>query len=162
MTSENVPTPAELRALAARVDELAAAIADVEKRLGAAADDPTRSARFRLDDAAGYARMAGEALNKTASDLVRVRARSNCPVDWGVCPEHGNTLTDGGGKSWCREPGCGRTWNYARGALPCTEPAVFFVSDAHGDGSPMCTGHTLDARQRLDGAIIRTLTSDDK
>lgn len=151
------PTPAELRELAGRADQLAAAIRDAQRRLRAAADEPTRLAGFRLDDAAGSTAAAGAALAATAGDLARVRARSDCGADWGVCPEHGSTLRSSGGSSWCTAAGCGRSWNYDRGGLPCAEPAVSPVTDASGGTTRLCAGHTFDARNRLIGATIGPL-----
>jgi hypothetical protein len=150
-------TPAELRALAARAEQLAADIDAVQVRLRAAADEPTRRCGYRLDDAAGEARRVGTELQATAGDLARLRGRGQCPCDWGVCPEHGNTLRSSGGKCWCAAPGCGRRWNYDRGGLPCTEPVAYEVRDSTGAGSPMCAGHALDARGRLVGAVITPL-----
>lgn len=157
MTNSDV-TPAGLRSLAARAAALAADVDAVHASLAAAADEPTRRAGFRLDEAAGAADRISDALEATAGDLARVRGRSACGADWGVCPEHGNTLTSSGGTSWCRTRGCGQTWNYDRGGLPCTEPAAYEVRDANGGGGPMCAGHTLSARSQLVGATITPLT----
>lgn len=77
-----------------------------------------------------------------------------CLVPWGVCPEHGNTLTSTDGKTWCRATGCGRMWNYDRVRLPCTEPTRWQVTDQHGEAAVMCDGHALDARKRLEGARV--------
>jgi len=94
-------TPAELRELAARAQALGAEIDVVLTRLHAAADEPTQRSGFRLLDAAGWARHVGTELEATAGDLARVRGRGQCPCDWGVCPEHGNTLSSSGGRTWC-------------------------------------------------------------
>ena len=75
-------------------------------------------------------------------------------MPWGVCPEHGNTLTSTGGKAWCRDMACGRTWDYDRGGLPCIEPARWTVTDKHGDALAMCDGHALDVGKRLQGARV--------
>jgi hypothetical protein len=150
-------TPAELRELAARAQALAEAVDDVEARLLQAIDEPTRRAGFRLTDAAGQARRVCAELEATAGDLARIRGRGDCPCDWGVCPEHGNTLSSGGGKSWCETPGCGRRWNHDRAGLPCTEPVAYDVRDSEGHGGPMCAGHANDARERLIGAVITPL-----
>jgi hypothetical protein len=72
----SAPSPAELRELAGRAEQLAADIAAVQDRLRAAGDEPTGRAGFRLD-AAGWARQAAEDLATTAEDLARVRGRSN-------------------------------------------------------------------------------------
>jgi hypothetical protein len=75
-----------------------------------------------------------------------------CAILWGVCPEHGNTLTSSGHKTWCRAAACGRTSSYDRLGLPCIEPARWAVTDKYGSRSVMCDGHALDARKRLEGA----------
>ncbi len=150
-------TPADLRDLAARADELAEAIAALHRGLRDALDEPTQRSGFRLGDAAGAAHRIAAELHATASDLARVRGRGECPADWGVCPEHGNTLSSSGGTSWCRSPGCGRAWNYDRAGLPCTELVMYQVTGEDGSGGPMCGGHARDARQRLTGVVITTL-----
>lgn len=150
-------TPAELRKLVAQAQALGADIDAVLARLHAAPDEATRRSGFRLLDAAGWARHVGTELEATVGDLVRVRGRGDCPCDWGVCPEHGNTLSGSGGKSWCETPGCGRRWNHDRVGLPCTEPVEFDVRDETGAGGPMCAGHAHDAGVRLIGAVITAL-----
>ena len=77
-----------------------------------------------------------------------------CPILWGVCPEHGNTLTSSSGKTWCRDVECGRTWPYDRVGLPCIEPARWRVTDQHGGTLMMCDGHALDASESLEGAQV--------
>jgi hypothetical protein len=154
----STPTPAELRELAARASVLADDIAAVNTRLREAPDEPTRRVRFRLDDAAGFARgTVAAALEATADDLARVRGRGPCPADWGVCPEHGATLRSTGGRCWCIVEGCGRRWNHDRLGLPCTEPVAFDVRDPDGGGGPMCAGHTATARRQLIGAVVTAL-----
>lgn len=148
------PTPAELRALAARAAELAADIDAMQERLGAAPDEPTRRSGFRLDDAAYAARQIGQDLEETAGDLARIRGRGACPADWGVCPEHGNTLRYSGGECWCTASGCGRRWNYDRAGLPCSEQAAFEVRDATGGSGQMCAGHAMDAQDRIVGVTV--------
>jgi hypothetical protein len=151
--------PARLRELAAKAGALAAEIETVRSELTTAPDEPTRSSGFRLDNAAGEARRISTDLQETAEDLARVRGRSGCLADWGVCPTHGNTLTSSGGRSWCREPGCGRQWNYHRGGLPCDEPLAYTVTDADGRSATMCAGHALDARKRLDGTATTPIST---
>jgi hypothetical protein len=75
-------------------------------------------------------------------------------VPWGVCPEHGNTLTSTSGKTSCRVVGCSRTWDYDRVGLPCIEPSRWTVTDQTGNASVTCDGHALDARKCLEGARI--------
>src|SRR5690348_15553989 len=110
-------TPAMLRETAARAETLAAEIDTLRGQLRQAQDEPTQRCGFRLLDAAGTARRIAGDLEETAEDLARVRARSTCRADWGVCPEHGATLRGTGGKSWCETPGCGRRWGYDRVGL---------------------------------------------
>lgn len=157
MTGDKAVTPAELREIAARALALGAELDAVLARLHAAADEPTRRSGFRLLDAAGWARHVGDELDATAGDLARVRGRSDCGADWGVCPEHGNTLRGSSGKTWCTASGCGRRWKYDRAGLPCTEPVEYLVTDAEGGSGPMCAGHALDARERLIGAVVTPL-----
>lgn len=156
------PIPVELRELAGRAEQLATSIRDMQARLRAAADEPTRRAGFRLDDAAGLVDSAATALGATAEDLARIRGRGGCAADWGVCPEHGNTLRGSGGRWSCTAAGCGRSWGYDRGGLPCTEPAVSQVTDAEGGTMLLCAGHTLDARARLVDATVRALPVPDQ
>jgi len=152
---ENFPvTPATLRESAARAETLAAEIDALHQQLRQAQDEPTRRSGFRLPDAAGTARQIARDLEETAEDLARVRGRSTCRADWGVCPEHGATLRGTGGKSWCETPGCGREWGYDRHGLPCTEPATWVVADSAGEAMPLCEGHTMHARRTLIGAVI--------
>ena len=82
---------------------------------------------------------------------------TTCGADWGVCPDHGNTLTSSAGRTWCREPGCGRTWSYDRVNLHCEEPAAFNVHDAEGGSGPLCAGHALDAQARIVGVTVTPL-----
>lgn len=155
------PVPAELRELAGAAEQLAATVRDLQTRLRAA-DDPTRQAGFRLDVAVGYCDAVAAALTATAESVARVRGRSNCAADWGVCPEHGNSLRSAGGRTWCAAGGCGRSWSYDRGGLPCTEPASSLVTDAEGGTTTLCAGHTLDARTRLIGATVHALSTPDQ
>lgn len=105
------PTPAELRALLAEATVLQGRINDIQQRLRAS--EETQYTAFRLDDAAGWVAQAGRALGATASDLARTRAARDpilCDIPWGVCPVHGNTLRGTGGRTWCTDPTCGRSW----------------------------------------------------
>ncbi|MEV6179971.1 hypothetical protein [Streptomyces sp. NPDC052015] len=155
------PTPAELRALMAEATALQGRINDVQERLRAS--EETRHTAFRLDDAAGRVAQAGEALGETASDLARTRAARDpklCDVPWGVCPDHGNTLRGSGGRAWCTDPTCGRSWDYDRLGNACAEPATHTVTDAEGGTMRTCDGHTKDVANRLDGAVITALSPD--
>jgi len=148
---------ARARDIAASADALAAAIGAFEEDLRSADDEPVRRTGFRCDAATGSVHRAARELLDTAADLDRIAtaaAPGTCSIPWGACPAHGNTLTSTGGKTWCRHLGCDRTWDYDRGGLPCTEPARWMVTDQHGAGGVMCTGHGKDARERLLGATI--------
>jgi hypothetical protein len=157
-------TPARMRALAGQAEALAAAIDSAKEGFRAHSadyEDPVRRAGFRLDDAAGQARSIAGELQETAADLARIAARpeGSCTIPWGACPEHGNTLTSTGRKTWCTAAGCGRGWGYDRVTMPCAEPARWKVTDQHGAGGLLCDGHALDARQRLEGATVVPLSA---
>jgi hypothetical protein len=79
---------------------------------------------------------------------------SCCSAQWGVCPDHGNTLTSSGARSWCRRPGCDRTWTASRVGQHCNEPAAGLVADRDGATVRLCAGHWADARERLVGATF--------
>ncbi len=150
-------TPARMRALAGQAEALAAAIAAAHGGFRARdSEDPVRRAGFRLSDAAGQARAVAAGLHETAADLARIAARppGSCVIPWGVCPEHGNTLTSTGGKTWCTTPRCGRAWGHDRLAMSCAEPARWKLTDQHGAEALLCDGHALDARNRLEGAMV--------
>jgi hypothetical protein len=152
---ENEPTPAELRELASTLTELAELIDATYQRLIAAAREDTRRAGLRLPEATDQLRQAAGGVEAAAGNLMRIRtARDDrlCGIPWGVCPDHGNTLTSSGGQSWCRT--CGRRWHYDRAGLPCTEPVTHVLTDAEGGQLRMCTGHALDAGHRVvDGRV---------
>ena len=156
MSATKPVTPAELRELAARARALADDIEAVRGRFRAAGDEPTRRVGFRLD-ARGWTGNVAVDLEATAGDLARVRSRGGCPCDWGVCPDHGNTLRSSGGRCWCTAPGCHRVWGYDRLGLPCNEPVAYDVRDTEGGGGPMCAGHAADARLHLVGATVTAL-----
>jgi hypothetical protein len=144
--------------LAVRAAALADEIDALHEAIRTARDEPVRRAGFRCDSAIGLVRQASTELGDTVDLLERVSAAlrpGSCPVPWGVCPEHGNTLTSAGRKTWCRAPGCGRIWPYDRVGLPCIEPAQWQVTDQHGAVTFMCDGHALDASKCLDGAQIK-------
>jgi len=117
-----------------------------------------------LDDAARLLSSAREAL---ADEIRRETDRhlsgdlSACSAQWGVCPEHGNTLTSSGGVTTCRTWDCGRRWSASRLTGHCTEPATVVVADSDGKTMRLCAGHWIDARGRLVGAtLVRQLDSD--
>ena len=108
--------------LAIRAEALADEIDALHRDIGVARDEPVRRAGFRCDTAIGWMRQASAELQDTSDHLDRIAAAMKpgaCPVPWGVCPEHGNTLTSTGGKAWCRATGCGRTWDYGGAGSPC-------------------------------------------
>lgn len=151
---------ADARELAARAQDLAAAIRTYRHSLNAAAWEPIRQAGFQCDTAADYAQQAAAELLASAARLDRIAAAAapgTCSIPWGACPVHGASLAAGGGRSWCQAPGCGRRWDYDRIGLPCTEPARWLVTGARGDGRVMCDGHAADARRRLEGAHVTLL-----
>jgi hypothetical protein len=143
--------------LAIRIEALADEVEALRSEIRAAWDEPVRRAGFRCETGIGWLRQASAELQEAADRLDRLAAAMKpgaCVVRWGVCPEHGNTLTGSGLKTWCREPECGRTWNYDRVGLPCIEPARWAVTDRYDARSVMCDGHALDARKRLEGARV--------
>jgi hypothetical protein len=143
--------------LAVRAEALSDEIDALRHDVRAARDEAVRRAGFRCDTAVGLMRQASAELQDTADHLDRIAAARKpgaCAASWGICPEHGNTLTSTGRKTWCRVIGCGRTWHYDRIGLPCIEPARWTVTDKHRHASVMCDSHTLDARERLEGARV--------
>ena len=143
--------------LAIRIEALVDEAKNIQRDIQAARDEPVRRAGFRCDNAIGYMRQASAELQDTADQLERITAALKpgaCPVPWGVCPEHGNTLTSSGGKTWCREIRCARRWDYDRVGLPCVEPARWKVTDRHGGSLVVCDGHALDASKHLEGAQV--------
>jgi hypothetical protein len=149
-------TPVRVRQLVAETETLAARIEQLHADLRADASEPRRRTGFRLDEAAGGIRGAGRDLEETAGDLARIAAipAKACGIEWGVCPEHGATLTSSGGKTWCRWAGCGRSWKYDRLGMPCAEPIAWKVTDLEGFVRMMCDGHAAGARDQLVGAIV--------
>lgn len=159
--NDREPTPADIRALIADASALQERIRGVEKRLRGS--EETRHTVFRLDDAAGRITDVSQALEETAGELARVRAvrdGSVCAVPWGVCPEHGNTLSSSGGQTRCTQPYCGRVWNYDRLGVPCGEPLTHKVTDAAGGSFLACKAHAMDATERLIGSTVTPLDED--
>jgi hypothetical protein len=102
-------------------------------------------ARIALADEIGV-----EADRALAADPTRCAA--------GACPEHGNTLSSSGGRTWCTHSDCDRTWPGRRLTSHCAEAAAVIVADAAGQETRLCAGHWIDARLRLIGArLVRTL-----
>jgi hypothetical protein len=119
----------------------------------------------QLDSAARRLAGAREALVRdiqAVTDRRLAADETRCSAQWGVCPEHGNTLTSSGGQSRCRRPGCGRTWPGSRVSQHCDEPAAVVVADQAGGQLRLCAGHWADARERLVGArVVRVLPATD-
>jgi hypothetical protein len=141
--------------LAIRAEALADEIDALHRDIRAARDEPVRRAGFRCDTASGWIRQAGTELHDTAGHFSRIAAAMKpgaCAIPWGVCPEHGSTLTSTRGNTWCRVTGCGPKWDYDRAGLPCIGPARWRATGKHGHTRVMCDGHALAARQRLEGA----------
>jgi hypothetical protein len=110
-----------------------------------------------LDAASRRLAGAREALVRdiqTVTDRRLAADETRCSAQWGVCPEHGNTLSSSGGRSWCRRPGCGRAWPGSRVGQHCDEPAVVLVADQAGAQMRLCAGHWADARAHLVGATV--------
>lgn len=151
-----VPTPAELREVAGRVAALAVAVRAVRDRFRAAADGPTRRIGGRLDNTAGELERVVRELETTAGILTRVRARGTCAADWGLCPEHGDTLIATGNQAWCRAAGCDLRWGYDRAGLPCDQPAAYVLTDPGGPDVALCAGHARLAREQIAGPVVLT------
>jgi hypothetical protein len=152
------PTPADLRELAGRADQLAADIGAVRDRMRASGDDATARAAWPLDEIGADVAAAAAGLGEAADGLARVRVAADpaiCGIPWGVCPEHGNTLASSGGQTCCRT--CQRRWSFNRQHGPCTEPISHRVVDAQGTESLMCQGHAQDASDTLVGSTVMTL-----
>ncbi|MET9019244.1 hypothetical protein ABZV93_04620 [Actinopolymorpha sp. NPDC004070] len=146
-----------LHQLATVARGLGADIDAVDQEIRSTGDTPQRRAGFRLDTSASFARSVAAQLEITASDLTRIAARGpdTCQVQWGVCPEHGNTLRSSGGRCWCSR--CSRSFDYDRAGMACEEPAAFLLRDGQGRESHVCTAHAADASERLIGAHLTPL-----
>jgi hypothetical protein len=143
--------------LAVRCAALADEIDALHREVRAARNESVRQAGFRCGTAVDWMRQAGAELADLCDHLGRVADAMRpgaCAVQWGLCPEHGNTLTSSARETWCHAAGCGRAWHYDRVGLPCTEPARWQVTDQLGTCTVMCDGHALDARERLEGARV--------
>lgn len=154
------PTPADLRELAAAADDLATRIGAVQAALRA--EDPGARSRagFRLDEAASQARQVSAALEGTAGELARIAATPDlaCGIEWGVCPQHGNTLVSDGHRTVCKVEECPRRWGYDRVSTPCPEPVTHRITDTTGSTYDVCDGHAISARERITGATVEPIT----
>jgi hypothetical protein len=76
-----------------------------------------RWAGFGCDTASGWIRQVGTELQDIAGHWGRIAAAMKpgaCAVPWGVCPEHGNTLTNTGARPGAASP---------RAAAQCCTPS---------------------------------------
>lgn len=106
-------------------------------------------------------------LQPNSSDLTSADTRTRavhpdgadgpCRVTWGICPDHGATLSSSEGRSECRRPDCVLTWDYDRLAAPCTEPATHQVRDTLGGTLAVCPAHAAAIEKQLEGAVITPL-----
>ncbi|NUW32032.1 hypothetical protein HTZ77_11405 [Nonomuraea sp. SMC257] len=148
-------TPARLRDLAGRAQALAA---EVRALAGSPALDSLEREHLRAAlHAADWLDRGGEDLRRAAGDLARLRSvpEPACGVPWGVCPEHGNTLSSSGGVTTCRV--CRRRWDHDRLGRPCQEPVTWKVTDRAGTVTKLCDGHVLAARAAVEGATFTRL-----
>lgn len=81
-----------------------------------------------------------------------------CEIQWGICPDHGPTLSSSRGESWCHFPECGRRWPYDRLDHPCTGLATHRITDTANTTITACAVHAAEATQRIDGATVKPLT----
>lgn len=142
-------TPARLRACASRAEALTAevlALCDSTPE-GSPERDHLADARHGADLLARGA----ESLRRAALELARLQPQP-CGLPWGVCPEHGNTLSSKAGISTCRV--CRRDWAYDRLGQPCREPVSWKVIDLARTETRMCDGHVLGARAAAAGATF--------
>lgn len=88
---------------------------------------------------------------------------NGCSAEWGVCPEHGDTLRSSARETRCTYPGCDRIWAYDRLDLPCGEPIEYDVTNPDGtDGGGVCEGHAIGARDQLPEATFTVRRYDDQ
>ncbi|WP_188192130.1 hypothetical protein [Nonomuraea sp. SYSU D8015] len=142
-------TPAHLRALANRAEALTAEVRALcdSTSIGSPEHDALAAARHAAD----WLARGAEDLLRSAQDLTAVQPQP-CGMPWGVCPEHGNTLSSRAGVSTCRV--CRRDWAYDRLGQPCREPVTWKVIDRSGVETRMCDGHVLGARAAAAGSTF--------
>ncbi|MFC4116686.1 hypothetical protein [Nonomuraea zeae] len=142
-------TPEHLRALAGRAEAITA---EVRALCDSAQNgSPEQGHLMVARQAADWLARGAEDLERSAAELARLQAQP-CGFRWGVCPEHGNTLSSRAGVSECRV--CRRTWTYNRLDQPCGEPVTWKVIDRAGTETKMCDGHVLGARAAAGGATF--------
>jgi hypothetical protein len=149
MEARMTVTPEHLTVLASRAEALTAEVLALCDRVPNASPEAEHLAVAR--HAATWLTRGAEDLRRAAADLAKLQAQP-CGLPWGVCPEHGNTLSSRGGISTCRV--CSRTWNHDRLGLPCPEPVTWKVIDQAGTETRMCDGHVLGARAAAGGATF--------
>ena len=151
-------SPDEIRALAARANELAGDIKATWQKMRSV-DEATKDATYRVDDILLDLREVAEYLDDTATDLQRIYGRPLCPVEWGICPSDGRTLVESDGGTDCTDD-CGRHWDHLRLSTPCREPVEYEVRDPDGTTSQMCIGHAKDAEARQGATLVDLSESD--
>jgi hypothetical protein len=151
-------SPDEIRALAARANELAEEMTAIWDKM-CSVDEATKDAAFRFDDDVIDMRRIAESLPDTATDLERIYGRQLCPVEWGICPSDGRTLVESDGGTDCTDD-CGRHWDHLRLSTPCREPVEYEVRDPDGTTSRMCSGHAKDAEARQGATLVDLSESD--
>ncbi|MEO3800094.1 hypothetical protein [Nonomuraea sp. B1E8] len=140
-------TPARLRDLASRAEALTAEVLALCDRAAQPEPEPVTTAR----QAASRLARGAEDLHRAAADLARLQVQP-CGLPWGVCPEHGNTLSSRAGVTTCRV--CGHAWDHDRLGRPCEEPVTWKVVDRAGTETRMCDGHVFGARAAAAGATF--------
>jgi hypothetical protein len=105
---------------------------------------------YPMNDGAGFGAPGG---GVDVNDALPPR----CAAEWGICPDHGPTLTSSGGVCWCHWPGCGRRWDYDRLGEDCAEPGTHRVTGTNGVSVICCSVHGAEATQALDGAVVEPL-----
>ncbi|GAA3592248.1 hypothetical protein GCM10022419_088880 [Nonomuraea rosea] len=145
-------TPEQLRDLASRAEALTAEVRAL--CVGAQNGTPEPGHLTTARQAAEWLARGAADLELAAEDLARLQTPP-CAFRWGVCPEHGNTLSSKAGVSECRV--CRRTWTYNRLDQPCGEPVTWRVIDRAGTETQMCDGHVLGARAAAGGATFARL-----
>jgi hypothetical protein len=156
---DGVPNPGRLGQLAAAAAVVADGIDAANRGLLGGVDLDSGRYWQPLQSAAEACRRAAEELEKVAGELVRAMATGSgtCAVGWGVCPDHGITLTSTGPEAGCRVLSCHQP--VTAPSVICNEPVAYRVVDAEGGAFLACTGHAVACRRELVGAVI-TLTAD--
>ncbi|NBF00226.1 hypothetical protein FE391_43500 [Nonomuraea sp. KC401] len=82
-----------------------------------------------------------------------------CGIAWGVCPEHGATLTVGGDLTRCQE--CDRSWPGDRLNQRCREPITWKGTTQRLGAPPfgLCDGHAIAVSEINDRVTLAQLGS---